>query len=153
MIDRVLNMPLDYLRCFTVVLREIPGSTDIYQTGYIQHSLQIFPYSEVMYRSTTFKLIKDKQRLKQDNHQFNLMFLFFHFLHSNVSDNKCHKQKWHMLFFTHIKLVVCVLARVHAITCIKQRRLVMIIVTGGFPKKSFFLLILFLFPRNSFEQS
>ena len=30
---------------------------------------------------------------------------------------------------------------------------VMIIVTGGLSKKSFFLLILFLFPRNSFEQS
>ena len=29
---------------------------------------------------------------------------FFHFLHPNVPDNKCHKQKWHVLFFTHIKL-------------------------------------------------
>ena len=33
------------------------------------------------------------------------MFLF-HFLHSNIPDNKCHKQKWLVLFFTLIKLVV-----------------------------------------------
>ena len=31
------------------------------------------------------------------------MFLLFYFLHSNVPD-KCHKKKWGMLFFTHIKL-------------------------------------------------
>ena len=37
---------------------------------------------------------------------FNSMFLtFLHFLDSNVPDNKCHKQKWCMLFFTCIKLV------------------------------------------------
>ena len=29
----------------------------------------------------------------------------FHFLHSNIPDNNPHKQKWHMLFFIHIKVV------------------------------------------------
>ena len=38
---------------------------------------------------------------------FSIWFLwsFFHFLHSNISDNKCHKQKWHVKYFTRIKLV------------------------------------------------
>ena len=46
------------------------------------------------------------------------MFLFFHLLYSNVPDNKCHKQKWFILFFTHIKLVTpvpaCVCMQSHA---------------------------------------
>ena len=67
------------------------------------------------------------------------MFLFFHFLHSNVPENKSHKQKWGMLFLTCIKLVACVLACACTITG-KWIRLVMIIVTSGFSKKSFLLL-------------
>ena len=51
------------------------------------------------------------------------MFLFFHFLRPNVPDNKCHKPKWRVLFFTRIKLVASVLARVCAIARIKWRRL------------------------------
>ena len=51
------------------------------------------------------------------------MFLFFHFLHFNVPNNKCHKQKWGMLFFTRIKLVVHVLAFALVITRIKWIRL------------------------------
>ena len=47
------------------------------------------------------------------------MFLFFHFLRSNVSEIKYHKHKWRMLFFTCIKLVACVLTHTH----IKWRRL------------------------------
>ena len=39
-----------------------------------------------------------------------------------VSDNKCHKQKWRVLFFTCIKLVACVLACVSAIARIKWKR-------------------------------
>ena len=31
---------------------------------------------------------------------------FFHFLNSNVPDKMCHKQKWHVLFFSRIKLGV-----------------------------------------------
>ena len=67
------------------------------------------------------------------------MFLFFHFLHSNVPENKSHKQKWGMLFLTCIKLVACVLACACTIAG-KWIRLVMIIVTSGFSKKSFLLL-------------
>ena len=52
------------------------------------------------------------------------MFLtFFHFLHSNTQDNKYHKQKWRMLFFTRVKLVARVLACVCVIARIKWRRL------------------------------
>ena len=45
---------------------------------------------------------------------------FFCFLHFSVLDNKCHKQKWHMLFLAHMKLVVVC---AHAITHINWRRL------------------------------
>ena len=48
---------------------------------------------------------------------------FFHFLCSNVSDSKCHKQKWCVLFFTCIKLVAQVLACARVMTRIKWRRL------------------------------
>ena len=51
------------------------------------------------------------------------MFLFFHFLCSNVPNNQCHKQKWRMLFFTHINLVAHVLACADAIAHIKWTRL------------------------------
>ena len=61
--------------------------------------------------------------LKKYDQLPNLMFLFFPFLCSNVPDNKCHKPKWCVLFFTLIKLVACVLACVHAIAHIKWRRL------------------------------
>ena len=48
---------------------------------------------------------------------FNLSFIFF------VPDNKCHKQKWCMLFFTCIQLVMHVLAYACAIAYSKWRRL------------------------------
>ena len=51
------------------------------------------------------------------------MFLFFHFLHFNVPGNKCPKQKWCVLFFTCIRLVVHVLVCAHVITCIKWIKL------------------------------
>ena len=51
------------------------------------------------------------------------MFSFFPFLYSNVPDNKCHKQKWHVLTFTLIKLVAYVLACARAIARIKWIRL------------------------------
>ena len=48
------------------------------------------------------------------------MFLYFlSFSCSNVPHNKCHKQKWPVLFFTLIKLVAHVLACAHVITCMK----------------------------------
>ena len=59
MFDRVLDMPLDLLNCFAVVLIGIHGKVDICQTDYSIHSKQrIFPYSNVIHGSTTFKLTK-----------------------------------------------------------------------------------------------
>ena len=55
--------------------------------------------------------------------QFDVFLSFFHFLHSDVPDNKYHKQKGHVLFSAHIKLVVHVLMCVHVIACIKWRSL------------------------------
>ena len=53
-----------YLSCFTMVLRGIHRKVDICQTGYITHSkLRIFPYSEVIHGSTTFRLNKLNERL------------------------------------------------------------------------------------------
>ena len=50
-------MPLDYLSCFAVVLREIHGNVDICQNDYSIHSkLEFSPYSEVIHGSTTFKV-------------------------------------------------------------------------------------------------
>ena len=71
-------------------------------------NLEFFPDSGVIHGCTTFKLMKGYQRLKKKDQLFNLKFLIFLFLQSNVSDNKCYKQKWCMLFFTTIKQVVSV---------------------------------------------
>ena len=48
--------------------------------------------------------------LKKNDQLFNLMFLFLYFHHSSGPNSKCDKQKWGVLFFTHIKLVLPVLA-------------------------------------------
>ena len=59
MFNRVMNMPLDYLSCSVVVLRGIHRKVDTYQTDYsIYSKLIIFPYSEIMHASATFKLTK-----------------------------------------------------------------------------------------------
>ena len=59
MFDKVLDMPLDQLNCFAMVLRGVHGKVDIYHTDYSNHSKQrIFPYSNVILGSTTFKLTK-----------------------------------------------------------------------------------------------
>ena len=86
-----------------MVLRGIHVNVDIYQTDYnIPLKLEFSPYPEAIHGYTTFKLKKCWQRLKENDHLFNSLFSFFHFLHSNIPDNKCHKQKWRMLFFyTH----------------------------------------------------
>ena len=49
-------------------------------------------YSEVINGSTKFKLTKGYERLKKSHELVNLMFLFFHFPHSSVPDNKCQKR-------------------------------------------------------------
>ena len=85
-----------------MVLRGIDGKVDICQTDYD------IPNWE-------FSLIQMSYMV--------VFCSFFNFLHHNVSDNKCHKQKWCVLFFTCIKLVVRVLACAHAIAHIKWRRL------------------------------
>ena len=72
MFERVLDMPLDHLNCFAVVLRGIHGKVDICQTDYSINSKQ-----------RTFKLTKGYQGLKKINQLLNLMFLFFYFLLSN----------------------------------------------------------------------
>ena len=48
---------------------------------------------------------------------------FFHFLCSDVLENKCHKQKWCALFFIRIKLVACLLVCAQAIAGVKWQRL------------------------------
>ena len=50
--------------------------------------------------------------LKKNDQLLNLVFLFFYLLRSNVIDNKYHKQKWRVLFFTRIKIVARVGMRV-----------------------------------------
>ena len=94
-------------------------------------NLGFSPFYKVVHGSATFKLAKGYQRLKKNDQLLNLIFLiyfffFFYFLHSNVWDNKCHKQKWCMLFCTHIKLVPSMLARTCRVTCIKWRRLILL---------------------------
>ena len=80
---------------------------DICQADYsIYTKLRIFPYSEGKYN------IQANNRLTKIR---NLMFLFFRFLCFNVPDNRCHKRKWRVLFFTCIKLVMHVLVCAHAI--------------------------------------
>ena len=115
------------LKLFFPASKRNARKVDICHTDYIIHfKLRIFPYSETIHGSTTFKLMKCSQRLKKNDQLLNLMFLFFHFLCSNVPDKKCHKQKWCVLFFTRIKLVMQVLECARAITRIKWRRLVKI---------------------------
>ena len=57
-----------------------------------------------------YKLWVQHSRWRKGNQSLNLMFLLFYFLHSTVPDNRCDKQKWYVLFFTCVKIVVHVLA-------------------------------------------
>ena len=99
----------------------------ICQTDYCIHSkLRISP----LFWSHTWKYniqtnkrlakVKEKWSTTQSD-VFGLPLAFFIPMSKAVS--KCCKQKWCMLFFTCIKLVVCVLVCAHAITHIKWRRL------------------------------
>ena len=84
--DRVLNMSLDYLSSFAVVLRRMDRNIEIYQTDYsIPSKLEFSPYSEVIHGVTTFKLTESQQRLKKNDQLFSLLF---HFLYSNVPDSR-----------------------------------------------------------------
>ena len=75
----------------------------------------------------------------------------FHFFHSNVPDNKCHRQKWHVLFFTCIKLVACVLACACAITHIKWRRLYILSLSEKSSKQFLQTFITQVIPNNAFK--
>ena len=103
-----------------MVLREIHVKIDI-MPNWLSYSLQPknFLIFWIIHESTTFRKAKCYKRLKK---QQTIKFDVFN-LRSNVSDSKCHKKKWCMLFFLCIKLVVCVLACGHAIAHIKCRRL------------------------------
>ena len=123
MFARGLNMPLDYLSSFAVVLRGIHWKIGICQTDYNIHSkLRIFPYSEVIHGSTT----KGKQRLKKNDQLINLMlFPFFIFLCSmfqTMSQTSVINRSGTCYFYL-LFLVVHVLVCAHAITLIKRRRL------------------------------
>ena len=64
MFDKVLDMPLDHLNYFVVVLRVIQGKVDICQTDYSISCKQIiFPYSNVIHGGTYN--IQTNERLKR----------------------------------------------------------------------------------------
>ena len=67
-------------------------------------------YSKVQH-SSIWKFKKDYR--KTINYSIWCFWSFYYFLSSNVPANKCHKQKWCMLFFTRIKLVASVLVCAH----------------------------------------
>ena len=119
-------MSLDYLSCFAVVPRGIHGKVDICRTNYnIYSKLGIF--SLLWSHTWKYNIQADKRltkvKEKWSTIRFDIFLSFFHFLHSYVPDNKCHKQKWHVIFFTCIKLVASVLACARAIASIKWIRL------------------------------
>ena len=117
MSDRILNTSLDYLSSFTLVLRGIHRNICYISIQLIITFTQNF--SLILNSQSTWKYniqanknitkIKEKWSIIQFD-GFALCFIFFH---SNVSDNKCHRQKWHVLFFTHIKLMAHVVACAH----------------------------------------
>ena len=104
-----------------MILKGIHGNVDTCQTNYTVHSkLRIFPLFLIHTWKCNIQAITiDLKRLKQNNHLFNLIFLFF----LSFSSFQCHNQKWCMLSFTCIKLVAHVLACAHEIARIKWRRL------------------------------
>ena len=78
MFGRVLNMLLNCLSCFAMVLRGIHRKFDIWQTDYgINSKLRIFFYSEVIHESTVLKLRKSQQRFRNNEQLFNLIFFIF----------------------------------------------------------------------------
>ena len=94
MFGKVLDMPLDHLNCFAIVLRGIQGKVDICQTDYSIHSKQrILPYSNVIHGS--IYNIQAKKRLKRvkGKQSTTKLNVFFYFLCFNVPDIKFHKQK------------------------------------------------------------
>ena len=84
-------MLLDYLNCFAVVLRGIQRMVDVCQTDYGIHSkLRIFPCSNVIHGSTTFKLTKGQQSLNKNDRLLNLKLMILFFL--SFSSFQCNKK-------------------------------------------------------------
>ena len=113
----VLNIPLDFLSCFCHGSQRDAQDCLIYAKLIMLFTpnLEFSPYSEVIHESTTLEVTKGYQRLKKsDNYSFWCFWSFLHFLLCNASDSKCYKQKWDVLFFTHIKLVV------HVLVCVSH---------------------------------
>ena len=84
---------------------------DIFQTDYSIYSrLRIFP----LFLCHTWKyniqangrLAKVKEKSSTIQSVF-FFWSFFHSLHSNASDNKCHKHKRCMVFFTRAGMCMC----------------------------------------------
>ena len=100
MFDMVLDIRLDFLSFFCCGSQRVTRDFSIYAKLIIvlTPNLELSPYSNVIHGNTTFKLTKSSQRLKKnDNHSVWCFWSFFHFIF--VPDNKCHKQKWCVLFF------------------------------------------------------
>ena len=75
MFGMVLNMPLDYLSCFDVVLREI---LRICQNEYsIYSKISIFPLFRSHKRKYNIQANKTLTKVKAKWQLFNLMFLIF----------------------------------------------------------------------------
>ena len=114
-------MLLDYLSCFGVVFIRDTGEHVIYAKLIMVFILNLaFSSYSDSYRNYNIQANGSSTKIKEKWSTW-CFWSFYHFFCSNVPANKCHKQKWCMLFFTCIKLVVSVLVCVHAITCIKWR--------------------------------
>ena len=125
MFDKVLKMPLDYLNCFVTVYREIHWNV-WYMPNWLYYSLtNNFPFflNSYMEVQNSSKQKVNKGHRKKINYSIWCFWYFFHFLHTNVLENKYNKQKWHMLFFTCIKSVAHKLPCADLIACIKWKRL------------------------------
>ena len=83
--------------------------------------IRIFPYSEVTHGSTTLKLTKVNKKVKEKWSTIKFDVFFFHFLNSNVPNNKSYKQKWHQ---PHQTSGACAWLCVYVIAHIKWIRLV-----------------------------
>ena len=87
--------------------------------------LEFFPYYEVIPYMEAQQANKSITKIKKMiNYSIWCFWSLFHFFHSNVTDNTCHRQRWCVLFFTRIKIVVRMLACARVIARIKWRRLI-----------------------------
>ena len=94
---------LTYFSCFAVVLAFTPNT---------EFSL----YSEVIHRSTTFKLPRlTKIKSSSSTSQFDIFLsFFFFFCYSNVAENKCHKQLCFLHESNQQHMCWCVRVQSHA---------------------------------------